>query len=89
MYQFNTKFHNPAISLSRTFNSKELTVKNKVHATFVILLAFLFLLPGPILAHDEEHQAKDVHGSSEIYEEGSGMKMHSGEQTEYKDRNIY
>ena len=41
------------------------------HTTSIFLLTLILMLPRAILAHDDEHQAKDGHDSSEFYEEGT------------------
>ena len=64
-------------------------MKRRTHTASAVLFAFLLVLPGSVLAHDDEHQAKDGHDSSEFYEEGSGMKMHSEKHGEYKEHGEY
>ena len=60
-------------------------MKRRTHIASIILFTFLLVLPWPILGHDDEHQAKGGHGSSELYEEGSGMKVQSEKHGEYEE----
>ena len=52
-------------------------MKIKIQTASAILFALLLMIPASGFAHDDEHEAKGGHGSSEQYEEGSGMKTHS------------
>ena len=52
-------------------------MERKVNILSIALFTFLLMLPGALWAHDDEHQTEGGHGSPELYEEGSGMKMHS------------
>ncbi|MDP7557485.1 MAG: hypothetical protein QF687_06335 [Nitrospinaceae bacterium] len=74
-------------------------MKIKIQTAPAILFALLLMIPVSGFAHDDEHEAKGGHSSSEQYEEGSGMKTHStkmysekhgeykkqGKPSEYKD----
>ena len=64
-------------------------MKRRTHTASVVLFAFLLVLPGSVLAHDDEHQTKGGHGSSELHEEGSGMKIHSEKNDAYKEHDEY
>lgn len=64
-------------------------MKRKVHTIFIALFTFLLVLQGSILAHNDEHQTKSGDGSSELHEEGSGMRNHSEKNGEYKEHGDY
>ena len=64
-------------------------MKRKFYTVSIVLFIFVLMLPGSSLAHDDEHQAKGEHGSSELSEEGSGMKLHSEKHGKYKERGEY
>ena len=61
-------------------------MERKVNTLSIALFTSLLMLPGALWAHDDEHQTEGGHGSPELYEEGSGMKMHSEKNGAYKER---
>ena len=64
-------------------------MKRRVQTVSIALFTFLLVLPGSISAHDDEHQAKGGHGSSDFYEEGSGMKIQSEKNSMHNEHDEY
>ena len=52
-------------------------MKLKIQTASAILFVLLLMIPVSGFAHDSGHETKGDHGSSERYEEGSGIKIHS------------
>ena len=64
-------------------------MKLKIQTASAILFVLLLMIPVSGFAHDSGHETKGGHGSSERYEEGSGMKIHSEKHGEYTEHGEY
>ena len=64
-------------------------MKLKIQTASAILFVLLLMIPVSGFAHDSGHETKGGHGSSERYEEGSGIKIHSEKHGEYTEHGEY